>query len=135
MLGPLPYLDVLEHKPGALIGSKPLAIWREKGLWTEAFDTLLKQLIHRYGKQNGTKQMIQVIRLAQSYGYVRLRDAIETSLTLGCYDAAAIRCLLTAEELQHKRTDSLSLGELVCFERPLPVMTDYDQLLSGEARL
>jgi hypothetical protein len=128
------YLDVLEHKPGALIGSKPLAVWREKGLWTEAFDTLLKQLIHRYGKQNGTKQMIQVIRLAQPYGHARLRDAIETSLTLGCYDAAAIRCLLTAEELQHERTDSLSLGELACFERPLPVMADYDQLLSGEVR-
>ena len=25
------YLDVLERKPGALVGSKPLAVWREKG--------------------------------------------------------------------------------------------------------
>jgi hypothetical protein len=30
------YLDVLEHKPGALIGSKPLALWRERGLWPQS---------------------------------------------------------------------------------------------------
>ena len=29
------YLEVLERKPGALIGSKPLALWREKGLWPQ----------------------------------------------------------------------------------------------------
>jgi transposase len=27
------YLDVLERKPGALAGSKPLAAWRQRGLW------------------------------------------------------------------------------------------------------
>jgi hypothetical protein len=128
------YLDVLEHKPGALIGSKPLAAWREKGLWTEAFDALLEQLIRRHGKQNGTQQMIEVIRLVRSYGQVRLREAVETSLALGCYDTAAIRYLLTAEELKHEKADFFCLGELSCFERPLPVMTDYDQLLSGEVR-
>jgi hypothetical protein len=26
-------LDVLEHKPGALAGSTPLAQWRARGLW------------------------------------------------------------------------------------------------------
>jgi transposase len=128
------YLDVLEHKPGALIGSKPLAAWREKGLWTKAFDALLEQLIRRHGKQNGTKQMIEVIRMVRPYGHTRLREAIEFSLALGCYDVAAIRHLLTAEELKHERTDSLFFGELSCFERPLPVMTDYDQLLSPGVR-
>jgi hypothetical protein len=29
------YLDVLERKPGALIGSKPLAAWRQRGLWSQ----------------------------------------------------------------------------------------------------
>lgn len=128
------YLDVLEHKPGALLGSKPLAIWREKGFWTEAFDDLLAQLIRRHGKQNGTKQMIEVIRLVRSYGHTRLRETVEASLALGCYDAAAIRHLLTADELKHEPIGDLFLGELSCFERPLPVMTDYDQLLQGEVR-
>jgi hypothetical protein len=53
------YLDVLEHKPGALAGSKPLARWREKGLWPDSYDHLLDDLIGRHGKQSGTRQMIQ----------------------------------------------------------------------------
>lgn len=34
------YLDVLFRKPGALAGSRPLAQWRERGLWPENFDRL-----------------------------------------------------------------------------------------------
>ena len=35
------YLDVLERKPGALIGSKPLLAWRARGLWPQNYDQLL----------------------------------------------------------------------------------------------
>jgi hypothetical protein len=34
------YLDVLERKPGALIGCRPLAAWRERGLWPQSYDQL-----------------------------------------------------------------------------------------------
>ena len=34
------YLDVLEHKPGALMGSKPLAQWRQLGRWPASYDQL-----------------------------------------------------------------------------------------------
>src|SRR5215472_4069639 len=44
------YLDVLERKPGALIGSKPLAAWRARGLWPESYDRLLARLIERHGQ-------------------------------------------------------------------------------------
>jgi hypothetical protein len=59
------YLDVLERKPGALIGAKPLAAWRARRLWLESYDRLLEALIGRHGKQSGTCQMIQVIRLVR----------------------------------------------------------------------
>jgi hypothetical protein len=39
------YLDVLERKPGALIGSRPLAAGRERGLWLLSYDRLLAELI------------------------------------------------------------------------------------------
>jgi hypothetical protein len=32
------YLDVLEHKPGALAGSKPLEQWRRAGRWPASYD-------------------------------------------------------------------------------------------------
>jgi transposase len=34
------YLDVLEHKPGALAGSKPLEQWRQLGRWPTSYDRL-----------------------------------------------------------------------------------------------
>ena len=65
------YLDVLERKPGALIGSKPLAAWRERGLWPDSYDQLLTEFIDRSGKQSGTRQMIQVLNLIKPYGQRR----------------------------------------------------------------
>jgi hypothetical protein len=126
------YLDVLERKPGALAGSKPLAAWRKRGLWTVTFDHLLDELIRRHGKQSGTRQMIEVLSLIRQYGHERVRSAVEEAVTLGCSDAAAIRHLAGAAELAHARSSIIELGALSRFERPLPVMTDYDGLLGQE---
>ncbi len=126
------YLDVLERKPGALAGAKPLAAWRERGLWPKSYDRLLEELIRRHGKQSGTRQMIQVISLVKQYGHERLRWAIEGALAVGCSDAAAIRHLVGADNLTRARSATIDLGELARFERPLPVMAEYDRLLSQE---
>ena len=126
------YLDVLERKPGALAGSKPLAVWRQRGLWLASYDRLLDELIRRHGKQSGTRQMIQVLSLIKQYGHERVRTAVEEAITLGCSDAAAIRHLAGAAELVHARSAMIELGALSRFERPLPVMTDYDGLLGQE---
>jgi hypothetical protein len=126
------YLDVLERKPGALAGSKPLAAWRQRGLWPANYDRLLAELIRRHGKQSGTRQMIQVLSLIKQYGHERVRTAVEEAITLGCSDAAAIRHLAGAADLVHARSAIIELGALSRFERPLPVMTDYDGLLGQE---
>src|SRR5207253_9987725 len=78
------YLDVLERKPGALAGSKPLAAWRQRGLWPESYDRLLAQLIDRHGQQSGTRQMVQVLSLIKPHGHPRVRAAVEEAVTLGC---------------------------------------------------
>src|ERR1700737_3752220 len=83
------YLEVLERKPGALAGSKPLAAWRQRGLWPGSYDRLLEQLIGRHGKQSGTRQMIQVLALIKQHGHERVRAAVEAALAAGCSDAAA----------------------------------------------
>src|SRR5947209_5624460 len=123
------YLDVLERKPGALAGSKPLAAWRQRGLWPGSYDRLLEQLIGRHGQQSGTREMIQVLNLIKQHGHARVRAAVEEALSLGCADPAAIVHLAAAEDLAHARGALIELGELSRFERPLPVMTDYDKLL------
>jgi hypothetical protein len=76
--------------------------------------------------------MIQVLSLIRPHGHARVRAAVEEAITLGCADAAAVRHLVEAVDLAHPRNALIEFGELSRFERPVPVMTDYDGLLGQE---
>jgi transposase len=128
------YLDVLEHKPGALAGSKPLEQWRKLGRWPASYDVLWHGLVQRYGKPEGTKEMIGLLQLGRTHGEQQLRNAIEATLALGCQDSAAVRHLLVASQLERGPIAPLQLGLLAQFDRPLPTVTDYDRLLVGGGR-
>lgn len=125
------YLEVLERKPGALAGSTPLKQWREQGRWPASFDRLWESLQQRSGKQAGTRAMIELLLLGREQGYARLGSAIRQALELGCTDAAAVRYLMQAAGLAHRPAALIELGALARYEQPLPVLTTYDQLLSG----
>ncbi len=124
------YLDVLEKKPGALARSSPLRQWRERGRWPASFDRLWQSLQERHSKHSGTREMIELLTLGKRYGWDRLQQVVEQSLAMGCTDAAAVRHLLTATELSRPRIELLELNALERYERPLPQMNEYDQLLS-----
>ncbi len=126
------YLDVLSRKPGALAGSRPLEQQRRAGLWPESFDTLWQALNVRHGKQDGTRQMIDLLKLAKQNGHGRLRAAIETALATGCTDAAAVKHLFHAPDLNRTPCEAVDIGFLERYQRPLPVMNEYDQLLTAE---
>jgi len=73
--------------------------------------------------------MIDLLRLGPPRGWEALKNAVEQALALGCTDAAAVRHLLAAGELTHRERPKQELGTLERYERPLPVLTDYDGLL------
>lgn len=127
------YLDVLYRKPGALAGSKPLEQKRQAGLWPPSFDQIWQALIDRHGKQSGTRQMIDLLKLSQEYGYQKLREAVESALANRCYDSAAVQHLLNAEHLRHTACEAIDVGALERYTRPLPGMHEYDQLLTSGA--
>jgi transposase len=127
------YLDVLYRKPGAFAGSKPLDQRRQAGLWPSSFDRIWQALMERHGKQSGTRQMIELLQLATRHGQTKLQEAVESALASHCYDAAAVRHLLHAGELRHTSCEALDVSGLERYERPLPVMHEYDQLLSAGA--
>ena len=81
--------------------------------------------------KSGTKQMIDLLKLSQKYGHQKLRDAIELALATGCYDTAAVRHLLDGDELRHVSCEAIDVGYLERYARPLPVMHEYDQLLTA----
>jgi transposase len=126
------YLEVLERKPGALAGSTPLAQWREQGRWPASFDRLWQVLIGRQGKAEGTRQMIRLLQLGKAKGYEKLQSAAESALAWGCGDEGAVRYLLLTEPANRAPQEALEVGWLGRYERPLPVVNEYDQLLAVE---
>lgn len=125
------YLDVLQRKPGAFAGSKPLEQQRRAGLWPASFDSIWQALVERHGRQNGTRQMIELLALGKAHGRQKLEQAVEHALSLGSCDVAAVRHLLAADKLKRTQCEAIELGLLERYERPLPVMSNYDQLLAG----
>jgi len=129
------YLDVLERKPGALAGSKPLEQWRRLGRWPDCYDRFWQALITRHGKQTGTRQMIELLSMGRQHGYDLLQEAIHTALTLDCKDVAAVRHLITADTLQRAPLPIIEVAALARYDRPMPVMDDYDQLVGTAVQL
>ena len=129
------YLDVLERKPGAFAGSTPLVQWRERGRWPASYDQIWARLKERHGKQRAARDMVDLLQLGRVQGYGRLERAIEQALELGCTDAAAVKLLVLSqtEAGDHRSARTLkNIGVLSRFERPLPVLIDYDRLLGTE---
>lgn len=125
------YLEVLGRKPGALAGSTALVQYRERGLWPESFDRLWSKLRDRHGKHEGTREMIELLLLSKEHGWAGLRRRVEEALALGCTDAAAVKHLLQAGGLEHQPRARVEIGELSCYERPLPELHHYDALLEA----
>jgi hypothetical protein len=125
------YLDVLEKKPGAFAGSTPLAQWRVAGRWPENFDVFWQALNQRHGRQEGTRRMIGLLQSGKRRGYDRWQQAITQALALGSRADAAVRHLLEAGDLKRPQPEAVEIGSLIRYEQPLPVKTNYDQLLSG----
>ena len=128
------YLDVLERKPGALAGSKPLQQWREQGRWPSTYDRFWQELMVRHGRQIGTREMIDLVRLGRQHGYAKLDVALKQALELGCSDTAAVQHLITRDQLDRAVASRLELVALMAYERPLPSLENYDHLLGQEVR-
>jgi hypothetical protein len=89
--------------------------------------------MERHGKQSGTRQMIDLLKLSQKHGQQKLQEAVESALSSSCYDAAAVQHLLNAEDLRRTECEAIDIGALERYARPLPVILEYDQLLSAGA--
>jgi transposase len=128
------YLGVLERKPGALAHSKALAQYRQAGLWPDSLDCFWRGLIDRQGRSQGTRSMIDLLRLIPVHGHTQLREAIEAALACGSHDPATVRYALLAGTLKEHNAPQL-LGTTAGYHRPLPMLDMYDQLLGSTAEV
>lgn len=126
------YLELLERRPGALAGSEALRQERAAGRWPSLYDELWRVLNARYGKADGTRQLVQVLLLHREHDPVDIAAAIGRALRTGGCDAEAIRLLVrgAGDPFVAPRLD---VGDLARFDRPVADMAAYDQLLTKAA--
>lgn len=127
------YLDILEKKPGAMAGSTPLEQWRQAGRWPECMDRIWKKLEQRHGRSAGTREMIGLVRAGVGGRWQALVAAVEEALRLGISDAAAVLHMLQWPDAEDRKRYALDVSEeLARYERPQPLMDEYDRLLATE---
>jgi len=74
------------------------------------------------------------VREGSANDWPRLITAVEEALRLGVSDAAAVLHILRMPDPEQRRQHAVALAEeLAQFERPMPVMDDYDLLLAHPA--
>jgi hypothetical protein len=92
-------------------------------------DRMWKKLEARHGASGATREMIGLVRAGLGDWSALIR-AVEEALRLGVNDAAAVLHILHMPDADARERYAIALAEeLVQFERPQPVMDDYDLLL------
>ncbi len=123
------YLDALTKKPGAFAGSTALEQCRAQGRWPASYDQFWGVLKQRQGRESGTRAMIDVLLLGREHDPVRVRQAVEEALQLGCSDVGAVRYLLGAASRERQpAVGPVELGALNRYDRPQPNLADYERL-------
>jgi hypothetical protein len=77
--------------------------------------------------------MIALVRAGLAENWSDLIHAVEEALRMGASDTAAVMHILHMPDAEQRKTYAVTLAaELAQFERPQPVMDEYDLLLATE---
>ena len=125
------YLEVLRLKPGALLAATPLARARAAGSFTVTHERFWTQARRRLGDRAGTAAMIEVLLAHRLLPAVAVIAGMHATLNLGCVDPAVV--VIEARKHAHDSTAAvLPIGALARFDRPLPTLGGYDDLLEAQ---
>jgi hypothetical protein len=123
------YLELLKIKPGAFARSLALRQERERGTWPECFDQLWQGIQERVGASEAARQMVDVLLLCRELPAAQVELAVRGALAAGAIGGRAVAVLARrAERAEPGRLTDLD-PRLTAADRPVPDLTDYDQLL------
>jgi len=91
-LHPDHYLDLLQKRPMAFAGARPIRQWRSS--WPACYDGLLQRFQQHQGETAGIKDFITVLMLHRHYKATEVEVAVELSLEQGLSSSEGVNHLL-----------------------------------------
>ncbi|MGH8976171.1 MAG: IS21 family transposase, partial [Acidimicrobiia bacterium] len=122
------YLEVLRYKPGALPGATALAQARAAGAFTPAHDAYWSRARRRRGDKDGTRALIEVLLAHRSLPADALVEALTAAVEAEMVDPAAV-IVEARRRAEGRVAPVVPIGALRHYDRPLPVLGGYDELL------
>jgi len=124
------YLETLEHKPGALAGSTALFSARRSGAFSPTHEHYWEMLRRKLGDQAGTRALIEVFLGGRRLPIAAITQAMAWASSSSVTDPDAT--LVEARRLASPReAHFVPIGALARFDRPMPSLAHYDELLEA----
>jgi len=122
------YLEVLEKKPGALAGATALQAARSSGSFGPLHERFWITARRKLGDAEGTRALIEVLLAHRHIERDLLLTGIERALAIGSVDPAVVLVEARRSKEPANKTP-VPIGSLHRFDRPVPVLSPYDELL------
>ena len=121
-LDPDHYLDLLQKRPMAFGGARPIRQWRAS--WPVCYESLLERFQQNQGNTRGIKDFITVLMLHRSYTPSEVEAAVELALEQGLNSSDGVHHLLIYANESPVETSPLNGWESIA---PAD-LRQYDQL-------
>jgi hypothetical protein len=126
------YLEVLEKKPGALAGATALGAARASGSFGSVHERFWRAARRKLGDAAGTRALIEVLLAHRHTEHGVLVVGIERALAAGSVDPAVV-LVEARRSTEETRAVAVPIGSLHLFDRPMPELTSYDELLEASS--
>jgi len=125
------YLEALVKKPGAVLGSTPLAQARKAGTFTDSHQRYWEAARRARGDREGTRALIEVLLAQRNLPAQAITAAMDAAVAAGVLDPASV--IIDARRAGEQRiAPVIPIGALTHYDRPLPTLARYDALLAQD---
>jgi hypothetical protein len=124
------YLEVLKTKPGALPGATALAQAKACGAFTAVHQQFWDAARSRRGDAAGTRALIEVLLAHRTMPAAALIAAMDKAVQTATLDPQLV--LIDARRCAGSQlAPVIPIGALARYDRPVPTLGGYDELLTG----
>lgn len=126
------YLEVLAIKTGAFPGATALARARSGGAFGATHERFWTEARRRLGDRDGTRALIEVLLLHRAIPAAGVTAGMDRALGAGSIDPAVV-AIEARRAIEGASATVVPIGEgLSRFDRPVPSIADYDDLLEAQ---